>query len=42
MDKFRFFFVYIATATFSCPDNQMVCPDTTIHQCVNITQVCDG
>ncbi|CAF0886571.1 unnamed protein product [Adineta steineri] len=28
--------------TFSCPDNQMPCPDTTIHQCVNISQVCDG
>ncbi|CAF4528652.1 unnamed protein product, partial [Rotaria sp. Silwood2] len=27
---------------FSCPENQMVCPGTTIHQCVNITQVCDG
>ncbi|CAF4205802.1 unnamed protein product, partial [Rotaria sp. Silwood2] len=27
---------------FSCPENQMVCHSTTIHQCVNITQVCDG
>ncbi|CAF4384212.1 unnamed protein product, partial [Rotaria sordida] len=27
---------------FSCPENQMICPDTTIHQCVNVTQVCDG
>ncbi|CAM4944086.1 unnamed protein product [Rotaria socialis] len=30
------------TASFSCPENQMVCPSTTIHQCVNITQVCDN
>ncbi|CAF1581398.1 unnamed protein product, partial [Rotaria sordida] len=27
---------------FQCPENQMKCPDTTIHQCVNVTQVCDG
>jgi hypothetical protein len=36
------FYFSIETAAFACPNNQMVCPDTTIHQCVNITQVCDG
>ncbi len=42
IDKSWFFIFWIGTAPFSCPENQMVCPDTTIHQCVNITQVCDG
>ena len=44
LNQFLTLNAYVSTeaAPFSCPENQMVCPDTTIHQCVNATQVCDG